>query len=56
MSSHVTDNTDTRADSHADTNRYSELTISEGEVVVYDRQNHQAWLQSTVALSLDELQ
>jgi hypothetical protein len=56
MSSHVTDDIDTHADSHPDTNRYSELTISDDEVVVYDRENHQAWLQSTVALSLDELQ
>jgi anti-sigma factor RsiW len=56
MSSHVTDNIDTRADSNADTNRYSELTIGDSEVVVYDRKNHQAWLQSTVAVSLDELQ
>jgi hypothetical protein len=56
MSSHVSDDIETRADSCADTHRYSELTVSDGDIVVYDRENHQAWLQSTVARPLEELQ
>jgi hypothetical protein len=38
-----------------DTERYSELTIGDDEFVVYDRENHQAWIQSTVARSIDEM-
>jgi hypothetical protein len=31
--------------------RYAELTIGDDEFVIYDRENHQAWLQSTVAVT-----
>jgi len=36
--------------------RYGELNIGDEEFVIYDRENHQAWLQSTVAVSTDEMQ
>jgi hypothetical protein len=31
--------------------RYGELTIGDEEFVIYDRENHQAWLQSNVAVT-----
>jgi hypothetical protein len=38
-----------------ETNRYAELTIGDEEFVIYDRENHQAWIQSTVAVTADDL-
>jgi hypothetical protein len=34
--------------------RYADLTIGDDEFVIYDRENHQAWIQSTAAVALDE--
>lgn len=49
MSTNATDESDGEAtDEHA---RYAELNIDDEEFVIYDRQNHQAWLQSSVAVS-----
>ncbi|MEF8814050.1 MAG: hypothetical protein V5A55_09560 [Halovenus sp.] len=53
MSKHATDETD--ATGTGNTDRYGELTIGDEEFVVYDRQNHQAWIQSTVAVAADDL-
>lgn len=54
MTTHATDGrTDARAD-HLQRERYADLTIGDGEYVIYDRQNHQAWVQSSRAVSLDE--
>ncbi len=53
MSKHATDETD--ATGTGKTDRYGGLTIGDEEFVVYDRQNHQAWIQSTVAVEADEL-
>jgi hypothetical protein len=36
------------------TRRYAELTIGDDEFVIYDRENHQAWIQSGAAVSLTE--
>ncbi|WP_174182930.1 DUF7331 family protein [Halococcoides cellulosivorans] len=53
MTTHATDgHTDAQAD-HIQRERYADLTIGDGEYVIYDRQNHQAWVQSSEALSLD---
>jgi hypothetical protein len=38
-----------------DRRRYGELTIDTGECIIYDRENCKAWIQSTVAASLAEL-
>jgi len=32
--------------------RYAELNIGDEDFVIYDRENHQAWIQSTVALDV----
>lgn len=32
--------------------RYGELVIDSGECIIYDRKNHRAWIQSTVATSI----
>lgn len=54
MTTHATDGrTDAQAD-HLQRERYADLTIGDGEYVIYDRQNHQAWVQSSEALSLDD--
>lgn len=47
MTTNATD--DTVADERA--SRYGELTIGDEEFVIYDRENHQAWLQSDFAVT-----
>jgi hypothetical protein len=51
MSSNATDESATdRAQSH----RYAELNIGDEEFVIYDRENHQAWIQSSVAVAVSD--
>ena len=56
MSTNATDETDADATEAEGDQRYAELNIGDEEFVIYDRENHQAWLQSTVAVSADEMQ
>lgn len=53
MSTNATD-ADGRAAKSAQDSRYDELNIGDEEFVIYDRENHQAWIQSTKAVSVDE--
>jgi len=55
MSPNATDNPDGRTTTDEDQRRYAELNIGDEEFVIYDRENHQAWLQSTVAVPLEEI-
>ncbi|PSP50481.1 hypothetical protein BRC67_09335 [Halobacteriales archaeon QH_3_68_24] len=50
----ATDETNARAATSEETRRYAELNIGDEEFVIYDRENHQAWLQSTVAVPVEE--
>ena len=50
----ATDETNARAATSEETKRYAELNIGDEEFVIYDRENHQAWLQSTVAVPVEE--
>lgn len=52
MSIHNTDHDG--PDANEKSRRYAELTIGDDEFVIYDRQNHQAWIQSDVAEPLDK--
>ena len=54
MSKNAPNNTE--SDTVDKRDRYAELTIGDEEFVIYDRENHQAWLQSTVAVSADEME
>jgi hypothetical protein len=36
--------------------RYAELNIGDEEFVIYDRQNRQAWIQSSVAVTVCDYQ
>ena len=55
MSTNTTDDTSERVGFEEETDRYAELNIGDEEYVVYDRENHQAWIQSTVAVSTAEM-
>jgi len=44
-----------RTTSGDESTRYDELNIGNEEFVIYDRENHQAWIQSTVAMPVEEL-
>jgi hypothetical protein len=37
-----------------DTHRYGGLSTGDGAHIVYDRENSRAWIQSTVAVSIDD--
>lgn len=57
MSKNATDERDGRvADEETgqenEEQRYAELNIGDEEFVVYDRQNHQAWIQSSVVVTV----
>lgn len=52
MSTNVRDETD---GSGTDDDRYGQLNIGDEEFVVYDRKNHQAWIQSSVAVTADDI-
>lgn len=54
MSSNATDNTAGPATDDNQPQRYAELTLDDDAFVIYDRENHQAWLQSTVAVSIED--
>ncbi|PSP88861.1 hypothetical protein BRC87_08635 [Halobacteriales archaeon QS_4_66_20] len=52
MTTNTTDDTGAGVvDDEAD--RYAELNIGDEEFVIYDRENYQAWLQSSVTVDLD---
>lgn len=55
MSTNATDDTNGEAVDQDEQERYAELNIGDEEYVVYDRENHQAWIQSTVAFSPDDM-
>ena len=51
----ATDDSNARTATSEQTRRYAELNIGDEEFVIYDRENHQAWLQSTVAVPVEEI-
>ena len=54
MSTNATDDTnDARSEEPA--RRYAELNIGDEEFVIYDRENHHAWVQSSMSLDVAEL-
>ncbi|MFB6297396.1 MAG: hypothetical protein ABEH56_02630 [Salinirussus sp.] len=56
MTTNAADDTDGRVVSGDRSDRYAELDLGDEEYVIYDRENHQAWIQSTVAVTVDDLQ
>jgi hypothetical protein len=52
MSIHNTDHDEIAGDGQE--RRYAELNIGEEEFVIYDRENHQAWIQSSVSVSITD--
>jgi hypothetical protein len=54
MSTHATDDMDeVAADEQG--SQYADLTIGDEEFVIYDRENHQAWIQSSTAFSVVDI-
>lgn len=43
------------ADVPARTNQCAELSLADGGIVIYDRNNHRAWIQSSDATSIKDL-
>jgi hypothetical protein len=54
MTPNATDNPEERSRDEQ-SKRYAELNIGDEEFVIYDRENHQAWIQSTVAMPVEEI-
>lgn len=55
MTTNATDDTDEKVADDQRVARYAELDIGDDEFVIYDRQNHEAWIQSTVTMTVDDL-
>ena len=55
MSTNATDDT-TDVTTEESAQRYAELNIGDEDFVIYDRENHQAWIQSSMSLSVADLQ
>jgi len=56
MTPDATDDSTGRTGSDEERRRYAELNVGDEEFVIYDRENHQAWIQSTVAVPVAESQ
>jgi len=56
MSSNVDDAARNGPPTNTDQRRYAELLTGTGECIIYDRENHGAWIQSTVALPIEALE
>jgi hypothetical protein len=54
MSTNATDDT-ADAQTEEPEQRYAEMNIGDDEFVIYDRENHQAWIQSSMALDTASL-
>jgi hypothetical protein len=54
MTADATDTTEESITADDRTRRYAELNVGGEEFVIYDRENHQAWIQSTVAVPVEE--
>ena len=54
MTPNATDEPDGRVATSEERRRYAELNVGDEEFVIYDRENHQAWIQSTVAVPVEE--
>ncbi len=54
MTPNATDDSDGRHATGEERPRYAELNIGDEEFVIYDRENHEAWIQSTEAVPVEE--
>jgi len=54
MSTNATDDTEDARIEESE-RRYAELNIGDEEFVIYDRENHQAWIQSSMSLDVTDL-
>ncbi len=54
MTPNATDDRDGRHATDEERPRYAELNIGDEEFVIYDRENHEAWIQSTEAVPVEE--
>ncbi len=54
MTTNATDDTNEPVADEDQPKQYAELNIGDEEFVIYDRNNHQAWLQSSIAVRVDE--
>jgi hypothetical protein len=55
MTTDAADEPDGMVAADEESERYAELTIGDEEFVIYDRENHQAWIQSTRTVVVDDL-
>lgn len=55
MTTNATDDPDAQVVGAEESERYAELNIGDEEFVIYDRENHQAWIQSTMAVTVEDI-
>lgn len=58
MSTETRDDTDETVDRQPEQSdgRYGQLELGTNEFVIYDRENHAAWIESSVTVSLEAYQ
>jgi hypothetical protein len=54
MNRNTTDQAESSVGEQPREGRYADLTVGDGEYVIYDRENHQAWLQSTATIGVHD--
>lgn len=55
MTPDTTDDANGRTRADDQSRRYAELAIGNEEFVIYDRENHEAWIQSSTSLDVADL-
>lgn len=56
MTENAADDSDGRVGADGTTGRYDRLSLGNDEVVIYDRENYRAWIQSSATIAPEDLQ
>jgi hypothetical protein len=55
MTTHAADDADGQVGTDTTTGRYDRLLLGDDEVVIYDRENYRAWIQSSTTIGPEDL-
>lgn len=55
MTTNAADDSDVTGGRDTETGRYDRLSLGDDEVVIYDRENYRAWIQSSTTMAPDDL-
>lgn len=55
MTADAADDSGGRVGTHGETGRYDRLSLGDDEVVIFDRENYRAWIQSSATIAPEDL-